>query len=144
MLAGDDGVIRSRNYFHTKRISVMNILSWGLDFLYQQAAQHIEIDMEIGIPDGTKFPIRASRIETKAMMDASRLKIVDQHHYFMIDRVEFEKTGLPLVRGLELSTTSTPCVTYVVKLEPKGSFSYNDPERRKIILVTSEKLCSPT
>jgi len=119
------------------------MLSWGLNFLYRQAELHTDINIRIGMPDTEKFPMKATMTECRPVFDQNKVKIIGQRFHFMLPTADFEETGLPLARGLEIETVSDPCRTYELVLDPKGSFFYNDHERRRIVLITTEKTCGP-
>lgn len=122
-------------------MAISNMLSWGLDFLYKQAEKHTDIDILIGMPDTAKFPLKATMTECRPIFDQTKVKIIGQRFHFMISTVDFEETGLPLVRGLEIETVTDPCRKYELVLDPKGSHFYNDQERRRLVLITTEKEC---
>lgn len=118
-----------------------NMLSWGLKYLYKVTSQHTDVDILIGLPDTPKYPLKATIPESRALFDSARVKMIGQRFHFMIDRVAFEFTELPLVRGLQIEVVGYPHTLYELVLDPKGSFFYNDHERQRIVLITTEKEC---
>jgi hypothetical protein len=116
----------------------MNILSWGLDFLYKQSASHVEVDLVIGIPNQAEYPIKGVITECKQVFDSAAVKIQAPRYHIMIDRETFHKFELPLVRGLQVKHPSSRRVFELV-LDNKGSHFMNDGEGRKIVLVMNER-----
>jgi hypothetical protein len=116
----------------------MNILSWGLDFLYKQSASFVEVDLLIGMPNLAKYPIKGAITECKQLFDSDKVKIQAPRYHIMIDRETFTKFELPLVRGLQVEHPSSRRLFEVV-LDNKGSYFYNDGEGRKIVLVVNER-----
>lgn len=116
----------------------MNILSWGLDFLYKQSASHVERDLVIGIPGQAEYPIKGVITECKQVLDSAAVKIQAPRYHIMLDRETFQKFELPLVRGLQVKDPTARRVFELV-LDNKGSHFYNDGEARKIVLVMNER-----
>lgn len=117
----------------------MNILSWGLDFLYNQSAAHVERDLLIGVPGQAEYPIKGVVTECKQVFDSASVKIQAPRYHIMIDREIFTKFELPLVRGLQVKDPATRR-TFELVLDTKGSNFSNDGEGRKIVLVMNERV----
>lgn len=119
----------------------MNILSWGLDFLYKQAESFTDVELLIGYPGQPQFRIMGTVSECKHLFDSAAVKTQAPRFHIMVPTEELRKYEITPIRGLQVLNPATN-VTYELVLDTKGSYFYNDGEHRRTVLVMNEKGCS--
>ena len=119
-------------------MTTANFLKWGAEFLYKDTALHTDVDLLIGYTGQSSVPIRGTMTHTSPLMDAAKVKILQERFMFLIDSAALCEAGLQIVRGLEITMDDE---VYQVVIDPKGSNYNNDPSQlRKTIICTKKEL----
>ena len=113
----------------------MNLISWGLDYLYKFSFLNVEKDLLIGFPGQSMYPIKGAITQCKQFYDSAQVKVMASRYHVMIDKDAFDKYELSIVRGLLVEEVLHPRRTFELVMDNLGSHLDNDSEGRKIVLV---------
>jgi len=116
------------------------MISNALAKLYDIANSHTDEDITIGLPQQVGFPLRATVTQSSEFTNSGQIKVQSKRFHFLVDSNSLKETGLSLNRGLIIVRVSST-KTYELVLEKSGTFKYNDPNHKRIVLVANEKEC---